>query len=673
MANKRSIWRLGIFLHKYGKHNLSRNQQWSICILRQWVNLDSCEHRNRNYSCISLTVQGTTLFAGTSNGVYASSDNGAHWIQKNTGFKNLNITALNTKSTTLFAGASDAVYISNDNGDHWTMANTGIPATYNVYNFAVYSTTVFAGTYGNGLYKTDNNGTSWTKVLGGLADNAFIYSVRVNGTDIFAGTNSGVYKSTDGGTTWTLSNTGFTNADAHAQDFAFTTGAILAGTYSEGVFRSTDNGATWAPVNNGLPNYTFNSGLPHNYPRTQAMIASGNNVLDGTAKGVFLTSDKGNTWVSSSTGLANTKVLSLTGNSTAEFAGTDGDGIFSSSDNGMTWVPKSNGLLSFNITSLGKKLETIFAGTADQGIFSSDDNGTTWKPITGTSGSAHAFLAKGTSVFAGVAPNGPYFPGEIYRLTNPGSGYTATALNFPHPVLSLALKGDSIFAGTNDGKIYASANDGASWTDMSTGLSTSPVSSIVLLNKVLYASTSGSGVYKSLNNGATWTSTGNLGLTDMYVNDLKFQSNTLFAGTQNKGVFRSDDGGAHWTDQNGNLKYLTINALDIRGTNLFAGTSGAVWFRNSGVVTGLTEFTMNNNTMVYPNPATDQLTIEVVKGSNTKISIVDMNGHLVFSDLQSGNTAGFKTELNVSNYNKGLYLLKIENGNEVTLKKFILQ
>jgi photosystem II stability/assembly factor-like uncharacterized protein len=680
MANKRTLWRMVYAFTNMGAKTYAGTNNGVYVTSDHGATWMPANTGIETEYVDALTVEGGSIFAGTNNGVYSSSDKGAHWIQKNTGLANLSIISLASKGTTIFLGAADAVYKSNDYGAHWIMANAGING--NVYSFAFYAKTVFAGTYGNGLYRSENIGTTWTKVLG-LPENAFIYSIKANENDLFAGTDSGVYKSTDGGTTWVLSNTGFTNSDAHAQDFAFTSGAILAGTYSEGVFRSTDRGATWTPVDNGLPNYTFNSGLPHNYPQTVTMITSGKNVLDGTSTGVFLTSDIGNHWKSSSNGLANTKVLALVGNFTAEFAGTDGDGVFSSSDNGQTWVPKRDGLGSFIITALGKGMETIFAGTADQGIYSSDNNGTSWKPITGTSGSAHAFVAKGNSVFAGVTPNGPYFQGEIYRLTHADSGWTATALNFPHPVLTLALKGDSLFAGTSDGEIYASANDGSTWTNMSAGLSTSPVTSIVIVHKVLYASTSGSGVFKSSNNGATWTSAGNIGLADLNVNDLKSQSTTLFAGTQDKGVFRSDDGGAHWTNQNGNLKYLSINVLDIRGTHLLAGTRAAVWFRNSGVVNHNNSLARKSNdtprleeitehtTLVYPNPAIDQLTIEITQGSDSKISIIDIGGKVIYSD--SGITAGSKKEINVSNFNRGFYLLKVENGNGVTLKKFVLQ
>ncbi len=46
----------------------------------------------------------------------------------------------------------------------------------------------------------------------------------------------------------------------------------------------------------------------------------------------------------------------------------------------------------------------------------------------------------------------------------------------------------------------------------------------------------------------------------------------VFAGTNNGGVFRSTDNGASWVPINVNLGTLTVHALAVSDTILFAGT-----------------------------------------------------------------------------------------------------
>jgi photosystem II stability/assembly factor-like uncharacterized protein len=66
-------------------------------------------------------------------------------------------------STTLYAGTSRGVFKSTDGAANWIVANTGLPA-FSVPSLAVNPmtpTTLYAGTAGDGVYKSTDGGATW--------------------------------------------------------------------------------------------------------------------------------------------------------------------------------------------------------------------------------------------------------------------------------------------------------------------------------------------------------------------------------------------------------------------------------------------------------------------------------------------------------------------------------
>jgi PKD repeat protein len=85
------------------------------------------------------------------------------------------------------------------------------------------------------------------------------------------------------------------------------------------------------------------------------------------------------------------------------------------------------------------------------------------------------------------------------------------------------------------------------------------------------------------------------------------------------------------------------------------------------ITAGLKETPDNDKISLYPDPTTDNITIEntsFTKGQT--ISIYDVQGQLLLQQpmLQA------KTNINISAFSKGLYFLKVENENVVAVKKF---
>jgi hypothetical protein len=102
------------------------------------------------------------VFAGTStDGVFHSTDSGAHWIQSNSGMLSSFVTCLAINSSGhIFAGTfSEGVYRSTDDGANWTTVNSGL-TNDSVSSIAINpSGTIFVGTK-NGLFRSVQSTTA---------------------------------------------------------------------------------------------------------------------------------------------------------------------------------------------------------------------------------------------------------------------------------------------------------------------------------------------------------------------------------------------------------------------------------------------------------------------------------------------------------------------------------
>jgi hypothetical protein len=184
----------------------------------------------------TLTISGSSIFAGTDAGVYRSTNNGVSWGKVSTGLPaNSSVNAFAINGTNIFAGTNvSGVFLSTNNGTNWNAVNTSM-TDINIYALAISGNNLFAGTGGGGVNISTDNGTNWVAADSGLPANSSIYSLTVNGTSIFVGTSGhGVYQSTNNGISWVKANVGLANSSIHALAISGTT--LFAGTDSSGVW-----------------------------------------------------------------------------------------------------------------------------------------------------------------------------------------------------------------------------------------------------------------------------------------------------------------------------------------------------------------------------------------------------------------------------------------------------
>ena len=174
-----------------------------------------------------------------------------------------------------------------------------------------------------------------------------------------------------------------------------------------------------------------------------------------------------------------------------------------------------------------------------------------------------------------------------------------TACGPSEAVVEIALhpsKEDILYIATND-YIYKTRDGGATWQNMSQGMTHSRVIALAidpLFPANILAGTKGDAVFKSFDGGQRWVSR-RTGLDDVTISSVVHQivfspgsSNHIFAATS-LGVFETEDGGEYWVKRMEGMKeVLMVVTLDLdpnQPQTLYAGTSGGVYKSEDGAKT----------------------------------------------------------------------------------------
>lgn len=94
---------------------------------------------------------------------------------------------------------------------------------------------------------------------------------------------------------------------------------------------------------------------------------------------------------------------------------------------------------------------------------------------------------------------------------------------------------------------------------------------------------------------------------------------------------------------------------------------------NGGETTGVSLLTIIESLNVYPNPTSGNFTVQIASNevSDIEISLMDIQGHIVYSHLVSGILN--HTEVIENNFAKGFYFLSVNNGRDIKIQKVIIQ
>ncbi len=433
---------------------------------------------------------------------------------------------------------------------------------------------ILAGSGGNGIFRSTDNGTTWLPANAGLGNGVVHSFVSVQApAAILAGTDGGVFRTTNNGISWSSVSTGLPNAPVRALTNSL--GNVFAGTDGGGVYRLSNVSNAWSATNTNLPN-----------PNVRALTNIGEVLYAATAVGVS-TSNSGMSWAQFSTGLPAQRVVtfairSIMGGNMILLAGTDGGGVYQRILGGASWSSLNIGLSNLNVNAIATNGGSLlYAGTTLGGVFRMDASvaPASWVAVNNglTNPIVRALLGGPNSVFAGTREGG------VFRSLDNGNNWAAANNGLPRALVTyLHSVGNALIAATQGGGIYATTNGGGTWTGFNTGLTNLIVSSIASNAGNVFIGTFGGGVFRSTNGGASW-SPSNSGLGNLFVQSLLVNGNQLFAGTDSGNVFVSSNNGANWSIASPGLG-AAIYSLFANAGFLYAGTNGAGAFRsaNSG-------------------------------------------------------------------------------------------
>ena len=135
-------------------------------------------------------------------------------------------------------------------------------------------------------------------------------------------------------------------------------------------------------------------------------------------------------------------------------------------------------------------------------------------------------------------------------------------------------------------------------------------------------------------------------------------------------VGNSTTGTVYWTEN-----WIGTATVTVKGVNACGeGVSSDGFDVVCTVCTGLDENTLNT-VSVYPNPTSGLFTVEL-SGKNDKnvtIQVVNTLSAVVFEKSGIEINGNFKTNINLSEFNNGIYFLIIKNNNGRIVKRIIIQ
>lgn len=540
-----------------GTGDKDANDNYSIGVLKStdagltWntTGLDWTINQNRTIAKLLINPNDPDiLFAGTTDGVYKTTDGGDNWVKTQTG----DIDDMEFKPgdpNTVYA-ITRKFFKSTDGGNTFT-ETTGVPTSGRA-QIAVTEANpdyVYYFSSNNGIYRSTDSGNSFTKRSsqpnqGSQAwyDLAFCVS-HADADEVHLG-EINTWKSTNGGSTWikttdwTWGNPiGYTHCDIH--EMVFYGGTLYVG--SDGLIsKSTDGASTWTNLSEGLVIRQFYKiGTSKNDPY-KIMGGSQDN---GTS---VYTTDHWHEWL----GADGMECVVDYTNSNIVY-GTSQNGHFYKSNNGG-----NHGSVNINQPGGGNWVtpfvihptenQTLYVGSSE--IRKTTNGMMSWSTISnfGVGNLDNLSIAESDGNYLYTSKED-----KIYRTINGGDSWSSISQGLPNlNITHIAIhpeKPETIavsLSGTNSGeKVFISEDAGDTWTNYSINLPNIPANCVVFASgniNPLYVGMD-VGVYYIDNDMTEWSSFMD-GLPNVIVTELEINTDAqlIRAGTYGRGLWETD-------------------------------------------------------------------------------------------------------------------------------------
>ena len=315
------------------------------------------------------------------------------------------------------------------------------------------------------------------------------------------------------------------------------------------------------------------------------------------------------------------------------------------------------------------------------GLYKTVDGGLNWSEINpeqslGTFCYKHTlevidenhYLVGGRACFSG--PEIAEFNNGEWSLKQVASVFT----NSGEYVKDIKMAGQLGIATTSASEFLRTIDGGQSWSSIASPilLPEDGLTDVIIINDtVIYAGMNNNGpsnyvFFESTDSGITWSEAfPDEGDMIMYASWHTFgQSNSgvlyASASANNENYMHSSIDGV-WSYEPVDEKILSIDSYGLNNT-FGVGENGFVIFNDSNA--GIIE--QGIEAKIYPNPASDFITLELDNETATLLKIYDQLGALLYQTSTNGN----KT-IDISQYKQGVYTLKLESNTHFSIEKFI--
>ncbi|MCX6306037.1 MAG: T9SS type A sorting domain-containing protein [Bacteroidetes bacterium] len=552
---------------------------------------------------------------------------------------------------------------------------------------------------GSGLWKSTDGGTTWNELTNGLPTGNNVGRIGIaiarSSPDILYAFydldnyDVGVYKSVNGGQSWTRTNDGSlfsmnsnfgwyfgqVRVDPANPDRVFVMGVDL--------FSTEDGGASWTD----LSSWEF-----HVDHHAMFFDEANNRIIEGNDGGLYLSSDHGYNW-DKVNNLPLTQFYAIdidNQNPERIYGGTQDNNTIRTQTGGTSdWEPILGGDGMYTLVDYTDP-NTIYAEYQWGNLYRSDDGGPTMNYIAGPmSGDRVNWSAP--LVMHPTDPSVIYFGTyRVWKSIDKGDSWqpvsddlTGGIDQYFYSITTLAISAldpSIVIAGSGDGKVHISRNDGQSWQNISAGLPNRWVTKVAadpFNAQTIYATLSGfrwdeslPHVFKSNDLGSTWVDiTGNL--PEFPVNDIALDPDLpgrIIVATD-AGVYGTTNGGQYWYWIWDGLPAVPVYALKIHAPTrtIVAGTYGLSSYKAqlddlmTGVSPGATPAAIH--LVANPNPVETSTTLKFYLPAEDKITgtAYRMNGSSAGEIFSKTLPAG-RQEISWSprNFPAGIYLVKIE-------------
>ena len=387
-----------------------------------------------------------------------------------------------------------------------------------------------------GIYKANLAVTSWTKVNTPPQYNQ-LNSMAVSGNTLYGLVWDKLFTSADGGTNWAVVSNS-ENINSRNRLIVSPNGNIVMISEGTKIYISTDGGVTFGSpkITAGTNEYFYDDRI-FMASSTNAIFVDFYNYNNGVVT-LKRTADAGANWSDVTMPVNVNSFNRLSADANGNIYGVTWNDIFKSSDNGSTW------------TSIKGDLNTGW--WYESKVYTSPDN-TLYFLVNGNSGAK-----------------------ILKKSANGGANWTDVGNIGSEIAFDIEWVGTKMVAATFAGAI-ASTDDGATFTDISSGITNVIDGKILVGSATRLTVASADFSFSTENSGTNWSK---LTQRFRYFFDHP-DGSTIAMSTNNNAAFKSTDGGVTWTP------YFTANIGGINkyftadGTNHYVMVYNELYYSNN--------------------------------------------------------------------------------------------